>query len=328
MRTTATWSDEVDEILAGDLTAAIGMPTARGGVVLATVAPIGLRDRDAGIVSFTTSLGFGRKLERIHADPRIAVSYHTREHGRTDRRGHVLVQGTASIRRPRDDDEAEQLRERAADHLGQVASGRFWDWWLTAYYDDRVLVDIAVERITVSAALELETTAVASPAPARSAPTQAPPKDPNTPRVPLRRVERSIGRNSDVLLGYTGADGMPIVVPLTRVERSGDSFVIGDAVGFPSGGRRAGLLAHSFHPGLVGLRTATHTGWLDVDATTARWTPHTRHAFAAPPNKTLLLLGNGAGARWGLRQATRSDLARRIDLPPRPRSGASGRSDR
>jgi hypothetical protein len=52
------------------------------------------------------------------------------------------------------------------------------------------------------------------------------------------------------------------------------------------------------------LSTATHTGWLTV-AQQAQWTPHTRHAFAAPPNKTLLLLGNGAAARFGYRQALR-----------------------
>src|SRR5438270_10279143 len=39
--------------------------TPGGGAVLTPVAPIGLRARQAGTVSFTTSLGFGRKLERI-----------------------------------------------------------------------------------------------------------------------------------------------------------------------------------------------------------------------------------------------------------------------
>jgi hypothetical protein len=64
------WTDEIDEILVGDLVVAVGMPTPMGGVALASVTPIGLRDRDAGTVGFTSSLGFGRKLERIAADPR------------------------------------------------------------------------------------------------------------------------------------------------------------------------------------------------------------------------------------------------------------------
>jgi hypothetical protein len=53
-----TWPDHVDEILGGDLTAALGYATPAGGAVVMAVAPIGLRDRRRGTVSFTTSLGF------------------------------------------------------------------------------------------------------------------------------------------------------------------------------------------------------------------------------------------------------------------------------
>ena len=60
-----TWSDTADEIITGDLTTAVAYVTPAGGAVVTAVAPIGLRDRDAGTVSFTTSLGFGRKLERL-----------------------------------------------------------------------------------------------------------------------------------------------------------------------------------------------------------------------------------------------------------------------
>lgn len=41
---------------------------------------MGMCDREAGTVSFTSSVGLGgRKLEHIAADPRIAVAYHTRQ---------------------------------------------------------------------------------------------------------------------------------------------------------------------------------------------------------------------------------------------------------
>lgn len=74
------------------------MPTPKGGVVSpALLTSIGLRDRMEGTVGFTTSLEFGRKLERIAADPRIAVLYHTRDHGYASRPGIVLMQGVATI---------------------------------------------------------------------------------------------------------------------------------------------------------------------------------------------------------------------------------------
>ena len=75
------WSDEVDAIIDGDLTAGLAYVTPAGGVVVTAVAPIGLRDRAAGTVGFTTSLGFGKKLERIKRNPKVALAYHAREHG-------------------------------------------------------------------------------------------------------------------------------------------------------------------------------------------------------------------------------------------------------
>ena len=79
--TRVRWSDEVDGILAGDLTAALAYVTPAGGAVVTAVAPVGLRDRSAGTVGFSTSLGLGRKLERIRQNPRIALAYHSRENG-------------------------------------------------------------------------------------------------------------------------------------------------------------------------------------------------------------------------------------------------------
>ena len=68
------WPDDVDEPIGGDLTAALAYVTPAGGAVVTAVAPIGLRDRDAGTVSFTTSLGFGRKLDRIKRITKAAYS--------------------------------------------------------------------------------------------------------------------------------------------------------------------------------------------------------------------------------------------------------------
>src|SRR5271154_3528272 len=92
----AMWSDVDEEIIGGDLTAALAYGTPAGGAVATPVAPVGLRDRDAGTVGFTTSLGFGRKLDRIKENPKVSLAYHAREHGFARQPRFVLVQGTAS----------------------------------------------------------------------------------------------------------------------------------------------------------------------------------------------------------------------------------------
>jgi hypothetical protein len=75
----------------------------------------------------------------------------------------------------------------------------------------------------------------------------------------------------------------------------------------PPGGRRAGLLAHSYRPALIGLSTRYHTGWLDVDSSgEARYAPHTDGGFFAPPNKSLMLFFNGLLAKRGVRAAQRA----------------------
>jgi hypothetical protein len=76
-------------------------------------------------------------------------------------------------------------------------------------------------------------------------------------------------------------------------------------VPLPSGGRRAGFVAHSFRPKLVGIRTRTFTGWLQ-DGTYA---PHTEAGFRAPANKTLLLIGNGLLAKKGVRDLRKAGAA-------------------
>lgn len=299
-----TWPDEVDEILAGDLVVVVGSPTPRGGVVLNSVTPLGLRDREAGTVTFTSSLGFGRKLERIAADPRIAVAYHTRRHGHSDRPGLVVVQGTASINDSFTEAERQEVTRQAADHIGQVVEGRFWDWWLQVYYRDRVGIDVQAERILwwPSGTPGEDPVVLGRPLADTPPPSQPPPRDATAPRVPMDKVARAL-RLDHQLIGVLLDDGMPLLLPATVTAKDQRGIVVANPGGLlPPGGRRAGFIGHTFRPKLVGLTTATHTGWLEV-GDDARWTPHSRHGFTAPPNKTLLLLGNGAAARWGYRQA-------------------------
>src|SRR5688572_19615105 len=124
---TVTWDDDVDEVLAGDLTAALGYRTPAGGVVVQAVAPIGLRDRQAGTVGFTTSLGFSKKLKRIERDPRVAMAFHAREHGASASGCYVLVQGRARVVAEPSEEERARVRAHATAHLGPLREGWFWD---------------------------------------------------------------------------------------------------------------------------------------------------------------------------------------------------------
>jgi hypothetical protein len=294
------WTDEDDEVLGGDLTAALAYVTPAGGAVVTAVAPIGLRDREAGTVAFTTSLGFGRKLDRIKQDPRIALAYHAREHGFATAQRFVLVQGTASYdAHPDQAVLAEHVRPASTRFLGPPRTGFFWDRWLKAYYADRVLVTVAVERVVSwpDLACQGEPIATGRPLPSEDPPSQAAPGKGTGPRVDLAAAGRRIRPLPHVLLGFVGGDGFPIVVPVAL--RSDEVSGLRLTGALPTGARRAGLLAHRYEPKLIGLETRQYTGWLEDGV----YAPHTENGFRAPSNKTLLLLVNGFMARRGLKQA-------------------------
>ena len=294
------WSDREDAILGGDLTAALAYATPAGGAVLTPVAPIGLRDRGAATVGFTTSLGFGRKLDRIKANPRVALAYHAREHGFATGPGVAIVQGTAGYDAHPDRELLEQrLRPASTRFLGAPRTGFFWGRWLSAYYDDRVLVNVQVQRVISwpDDACEGEPAVAGEPLPAHDPPAQAAPKNGTAPRVDVERTARRAGRLPHVLLGWIGADGLPVIAPVSVRGASSAGLALHGPL--PAGGRRAGLLAHRYERHLVGLQVHQYTGWLQDGI----YAPHTEKGFRAPSNKTLLLLANGFMARRGLRQA-------------------------
>jgi hypothetical protein len=309
-----TWSDRIDEILGGDLTAGLAYVTPAGGTVLSAVAPIGIRDRAAGTVGLTTSLGFGRKLDRITRDPKVALAYHTRQHGFAAEPGLVVVQGTATVV-PATEQLRDELTAKAERFLGPMKKGPFWDRWLEAYYSDRVLVTVAVDRLLwwptddAKGAVEV----VGDPLP--EAAPQSPPKKGTGSRLDLDRVAKKLSP-SHRLVGWRGGDGYPVVVPVRAVTRSTDHVWVRVGGGvLPPGGRRVGLLAHDYRPELIGLRSAYALGWLDSnEGDEGRFYPHTMGGFVAPPNKTLLLLANGYLARRGLRRAANEGRIERISV--------------
>jgi nitroimidazol reductase NimA-like FMN-containing flavoprotein (pyridoxamine 5'-phosphate oxidase superfamily) len=302
------WSDEIDSVLGADLTAGLGYRTPAGGVVVVAVAPVGLRDRDAGTVGFTTSLGFGRKLERLEKDPRVALAYHAREHGLARSPRYVLVQGRARVIADPSPAQHARVVAQATALLGERRTGRFWDWWLHEYYDVRVQLEVDVDRVTSWPDLRCAGQPEVSGAPADvlEAQPQSPPRNGVGPRVDVARAGRRLERTEHRLLGYVDADGYPFLVPVA-LGTSGDTGLELKAEPLlPAGGRRAGVLGHSYRPQLVGLEARQYTGWMEVGPSGACYAPHTEVGFKAPAHKTVLLLLNGLLAKRGVRKARRA----------------------
>jgi len=305
-----TWTDEIDGILGGDLTAALAYVTPAGGAVVAAVAPVGLRDREAGTVTFTTSLGFRRKLDRLRKEPRVALAYHARDHGFSDSPRYLLVQGRASYDEEVDDAFLRDVVGPASERfMGPPKEGRFWDWLLREYYATRVGVHVEVERIVVwpDLACRGEPAVLGTPRPEAPPEPQDPPKKGAGPRVDVQKVRSRMERLPHRLVAWRGADGYPMVVPFEPAGADADGLSLEVPAGLPPGGRRAGLVAHDYKPKLVGLNTRQQTGWLDGDS--GLYAPQTDAGFRAPANKTLLLIGNGLMAKRGVRQARKAGKA-------------------
>jgi hypothetical protein len=309
-----SWSDEADEIIGGDLTAGVMYVTPAGGSVVTAVAPIGLHDREAGVVTFTTSLGLGKKLERIRREPRVGLAYHAREHGFSKRPEFVLVQGRATIVETPDRDYLENVVGPQAERfLGERKSGFFWDRWLQEYYADRIPVNVAVERVVVWPDLRCTGEAAVFGAPlADAAPAQKAPKGGTGPRVDTVRAAKRLAALPHRLLAFVQGDGHPAAVPVDVGGAGEDGIVLKSSPGLlPAGGRRAGVIAHDYNPKLIGLATRQHTGWLEVgEDGSVIYAPHTEQGYKAPANKTLLLLANGLLAKRGLKRARREQAAR------------------
>jgi len=306
------WTDRADDAIAGDLTAALAYVTPAGGAVVTAVSPIGLRDRDAGTVTFTTSLGFGKKLERIARNPRVSLAYHAREHGFADSSDYVQVQGDAQAStEPSREYLDNTLRPAATRFMGPPKEGRlFWDRWLREYYQDRVPVAVDVRRVTTWSTLDCTGAAEVQGEPAAGEPpAQAEPKNGTGPRVGVERAARKLHGLDHVLLSYVGGDGYPEIVPVTVAGAGPEGIRLSSERPLPPGGRRAGLLGHSYRAKLIGLAARQHTGWLTVGEEGALYAPHTESGFRAPPNKTLLLISNGLLAKIGLRRARKQQAA-------------------
>jgi hypothetical protein len=309
------WSADVDEVFRDDLTAAAGYLTPAGGAVVTGVAPCGLADRKTGVIGFTTSLGFGKKLERIIRDPHVALAYHARAHGFSDSPAFVLAQGIASVNLRPSPARLEALAPQAERYLGKAVRGPVWDRLLREYYQDRVFVDIALRRVAtwpdLGAAGPMEV--IGDTWPGFPSPQQ-PPRNGTGPRVDVTKAAVRIDALPHRVLAFRGADGFPVIVPIQIAghDQAGLRLVAPRGL-LPPGGRRAGLLAHAYRPQLIGLATRVFTGWLDVSAGGAIYAPHTCKGFIAPPSKNSLLISNALLAKYGVWQARRHHTAERLE---------------
>ncbi|HEX3778373.1 MAG TPA: hypothetical protein VHX38_01815 [Pseudonocardiaceae bacterium] len=301
------WSDDVQDVMVGDLTAAVAYGTPAGGAVVASVSPLGLVDRPTGTVSFTTSLGFGKKLEHILRNRRLAICYHARTHGFSTSSSLVLAQGIASVDFEPSTQRLDDLLHRQSPYLGEAKSGPVWDWILREYHRERVFVDIHVERLVSWPELSAAGPMSVDGRPMPPAPQpQAPPARGTGPRVDMAKFMKVLGILPHRLLASLGADGYPVIVPVTPTGWDQDGILLRTPDGpLPPGARRAGLLAHRYNAQCVGLTVALATGWLDSSNGTIRYAPHTLHGLSAPPLKTVQALGNGMLAKYGLWQARR-----------------------
>jgi hypothetical protein len=309
------WSAGINEVITGDLTAAAAYVTPAGGAVVTAVAPCGIARRDQGMIGFTTSLGFGKKLERIIADPHVALAYHAREHGFSASSAYVLAQGRASVGLTPSRERLQALRPQVERYLGPVVRGPVWDRLLREYYQERVLVDISVTRVAawpdLTASGEVAVTGAAWPGwPA----PQQPPKNGTGPRVDVAKAAGRVALLPHRVLAYRGADGFPVIVPVHVAGHDAQGLRLVAPSGLlPSGGRRAGLLAHAYRAQLIGLTSRVFTGWLDAGENGAVYAPHTSKGFVAPPVKKILLASNGLLAKYGVWQARRQGTAERLD---------------
>jgi hypothetical protein len=307
------WPDSVDEIFGGDQVVALAYVTPAHGVVVTPLTNFAIRDRKAGtLTAVNTSVGTWKKLDRVRRNPQVALAYHSREHGFSDRPEYVLVQGRASLLEP-DPDYPRSHREHWERFGGSVDFGRLWELWLSVWRC-RVAIQVEVERIVVwpDRTCRGAPEVLGAVLPAEPPTPQPVPALGTGPRVDHARAARRAGGLPNVLLGWVGTDGFPVVIPVQVAGTEEDRIVLAapqDLV--PPGGRRAGLTAHEFARFTHGQQLRKHTGWLEADAAGngSVYAPHTETGYRFPESERLFKLLAGGGTWWGLRGARRAGIA-------------------
>jgi hypothetical protein len=313
---TVRWTQDIDRILGGDQAVTFAHVTPLRGVVLTPLTNTGLHERGAGTLTpVSSSVGMWKKLKRIAEEPRVAVAYHTREHGFADGPQYVLVQGKASLTSVEDRSWVERHLDSWERFSGPRNVGPIGERWLSAYHW-RVGVDLAVERVIVWPDLACGGTpqiyGVALPT--QPPEPQQPPRNGTSPRINHRRAARRAARLPNRLLGWVGTDGFPMIAPVEIIgtEKGGIVLQLPAGVDAPPGGRRAGFTAHSFARYTFGQHQRKHTGWMVSQPTERRvvYAPHTQAGYWLPESRLLYRIGSGFVTRRGLREARQAGFVR------------------
>ena len=210
----------MDAILAGDLTGALAYRTPAGGVVVQAVAPIGLRDRERRDGRLHDVAGFSKKLDRIGRDPRVAMAYHAREHGFAGGPAYVLVQGARRVvAAPTEADSSRSARTPRPTSAPPPRAGS----GTAGCASTTACACPSGSRSSGSwpgptCGAPGEPAVLGAPVPG-PAPDQAPPRNGTGPRVDVARVGRGWRRTRHTLLGWAGADGLPVVAPVIVARR-------------------------------------------------------------------------------------------------------------
>jgi hypothetical protein len=250
----------------------------------------------------------------MRRNPHVALAFHTREHSLSERPEYVLLQGTARMS-PAEDPDAwlATLGDNWERFGGQPRKlGPFWEAWLRVYHW-RVNVEVEAERVVCWPDLRCTGPAAVYGAALPAAPPkpQAEPALGTAPRIRHARAARHAAALPNVLLGWVGADGFPVVVPVEVEASKPGGIVLRPPAGIvPSGGRRAGLTAHWFSRFTKGQIQRVHTGWLEADPGADRvvYAPHTQAAYRIPDSRLAFNLGAGFETRRRLRGARRAGI--------------------
>jgi hypothetical protein len=309
------WSDVADDIFASDQAVAFGYVTPAHGVVLTPMTNFGLRDRAAGTMTpLNSSIAMFTKLTGLQQNPKIAIAYHTRAHSRTDRQEYVLVQGEASLSPLHDRNWLVAHQDTWDLFAGPRDVGPLWELWLRRYHW-RIGINIAVERTAVWPDLRCDRPhATYGNALPRTHPApQRPPAKGTGPRVDHERAARFVADQPNRLLSWVDSEGFPMIVPTEVSDTDEHGIVLTNPTGWaPPGGRRAGLLAHSFAKYAYGQTLRKYTGWMENDGSRLVYAPHTAAGYHIPASRSAYRLAAGYGTWRGYLRA------RRAGFPPLP----------
>jgi hypothetical protein len=142
----------------------------------------------------------------------VAIAYHAREHGLSDRPEFVLVRGTARTQNEPDREWLESITPQWDRFLGPRECG-LWQRWMSVYYRKRVATEVEISRIVVWAEISCADPpeVLGEPLPPGPPAAQKGPANGTGPRLRIRRAAAGRG-GCRTRWSWAGADGLPTLL--------------------------------------------------------------------------------------------------------------------